>query len=193
MINHRLHRFNPRITQILLLSTVFCLLSTVFIGCGYTTRSMISNEFKTIYIQPFVNKIDFTRETAVASKYKVYRPHLEAEVTKAVIDKYLFDGNLKPVDKQFADLILKADLVGFRKDPLRYTADDDVEEYRVNIVVNMTLWNVQEDKPVWEEHGFTGDVSYFVTGPLAVPENTAVNNAIKDLARRIVERTVEQW
>lgn len=169
------------------------LLVTGLIGCGYSTRSLISNEFKTIYIQPFANKIDLTIETDVAGKYKVYRPHLETDVTKAVVNKYLFDGNLRPVDKQFADLILKADLVEFRKDPLRYTENDDIEEYRINIVVNMTLWNVKEDKLVWQENNFTGDVSYFVTGPLAVSEDTAVINAIKDLARRIVERTVEQW
>lgn len=177
----------------LLLVTGCWLLVTGLIGCGYSTRSLISNEFKTIYIQPFANKIDLTIETDVAGKYKVYRPHLETDVTKAVVNKYLFDGNLRPVDKQFADLILKADLVEFRKDPLRYTENDDIEEYRINIVVNMTLWNVKEDKLVWQENNFTGDASYFVTGPLAVSEDTAVTNAIKDLARRIVERTVEQW
>lgn len=163
------------------------------IGCGYTTRSMISTEFRAIYIQPFVNKIDFTKETDTADKYKVYRTHLEADITKEVVNKYLFDGNLKPVDKQFADLILKAELIEFRRDPLRYSENDDVEEYRINIAVNIVLWNVKEDKPVWQENNFTGDVSYFVTGPLAVSEDTAVSNAIKDLARRIVERTVEQW
>ncbi len=193
MINHGLHGFRLRIARMFLLSNVYCLLFTVFSGCGYTTRSMISNEFKTIYIQPFVNKIDFTKETDVASKYKVYYQHLELEVTKAVINKYIFDGNLKSVDKQFADLILKGEIIDFRKDPLRYSADDDVEEYRLNIVANISLWNTKENKLVWEENGFTGDVSYFVTGPLAVPESTAVSNAIKDFARRVVERTVEQW
>jgi len=40
---------------------------------------------------------------------------------------------------------------------------------------------------------FTGNTSYFTTGTQAKSEATAVNDALTDLARRIVERTVEQW
>ncbi len=88
-----------KMKKIFLLITGYWLLVTGLTGCGYTTRSMISSEFKTIYIQPFVNKIDFTRETSVANKYKIYRPMLETEITKAVINKFIFDGNLKLKEK----------------------------------------------------------------------------------------------
>jgi len=175
---------------------VSCLLLIVS-GCGYTTRSMISNRFRSIYITPFVNKIDFTQETALASKYKVNRPLLESEITKAVIAKYVFDGNVRPQDKESADLTLKGELVEFRRDPLRYTENNDVEEYRINIVVNISLRDNRENKVVWEENGFTGDSSYFTsfaTGNVTIKsEDTAITDAVKDLARRIVERTVEQW
>jgi len=164
-----------------------------FVSCGYTTRSMISEKFKTIYITPFINKIDITQEFDAASKYKIYRPMLETDITKSVINKFLSDGNLRPVKSESADLTLKSELVEFRKDPLRYTESDDVEEYRVNLVVNISLWDNKENKLVWQENGFTGYVSYFTTGTLAKPEATAISEAIADLARRIVERTVEQW
>jgi len=162
-------------------------------GCGYTTRSMIKGEFKTIYITPFINKIDITNETSVADKYKLYRPHLETELTQAVINKFVFDGNLKVSEKDSADLVLKAELIEFRKDPLRYTENNDVEEYRINIVVDLNLWNRSSDKLVWQEQRFTGDTTYFTSGSQAISEETAISNGIKDLARRIVERTVEQW
>ena len=162
-------------------------------GCGYTTRSLIANKYHTISVAPFVNKIDLTEESAVAGKYRVYRPLLESEITRAVVDKYIFDGNLRPVEEAAADVALKGELLEFRRDPVRYTENDDVEEYRLNIVVNISLWDKKEDKLIWQESRFTGDTTYFTTGSQAKSEDTAVNDAMKDLARRIVERTVEQW
>jgi len=164
-----------------------------FTGCGYTTRSMISNKFRTIYVVPFVNKVDITSEVNTGNKYKVYRPMLESEVSRAVNNKFLFDGNLKPTKQELADVVLKGELVEFRRDPLRYTESNEVAEYRINIVVNISLWDKRENKLLWKEDGFTGDTSYFTTGSLAKSEDTAVTDAINDLARRIVEHAVEQW
>lgn len=167
--------------------------SLTLAGCGYTTRSMISAEYKTIYIKPVANKIDITREADAALKYKIYRPLLDTEVTKAIIDRYVFDGNLKPVKSEDADLVLESELVDFRKEPLRYTENDDVEEYRVNVTINMSLYDTKKKEAVWQEKGFTGSQTYFTTGPNMKSEDTATNEAIVDLARRIVERTVEDW
>lgn len=166
-------------------------------GCGYTTRSMISDKFRTIYITPFVNKIDITRETDVASKYKIYKPLIETDITKAVINKFLFDGNLKPVKQANADLVFRGEVVEFRRDPVRYTDSDEVEEYRINVVVNISLWDNKENKVLWQENNFTGDSTYFTSFAPATVEkksdDAAISAAIADLARRIVERTVEQW
>jgi hypothetical protein len=76
---------------------------------------------------------------------------------------------------------------------LRYTDSQDIEEYRLNLVVNIGLWDSQENKLLWEENGFTGDTTYFIIGPLAKSEDTAIKDAIADLSRRITERAVEQW
>lgn len=166
-------------------------------GCGYTTRSMISDKFRTIYITPFVNKIDITREADVASKYRIYKPLIETDVTKAVTNKFLFDGNLRPVKQGNADLVFKGEVVEFRRDPVRYTDSDEVEEYRINVVVNISLWDSKENKVLWEENNFTGDSTYFTSFAPATVEkksdDAAISDAIADLARRIVERTVEQW
>lgn len=167
-------------------------------GCGYTTRSLIADQYKTIYVTPFLNKVDITQEEYSANKYHIYRPMLETDITKKVINTYLFDGNLKPVKNDTADLVLKGELVEYRKDPLSYTNDnDDVTEYRVNIYVDLSLWDKQENKMVWEEKRFNGNYSYYTgtaaSSAIKVSEDTAVSKAVEDLARRIVERTVEQW
>jgi hypothetical protein len=178
---------------ILFFSLLLAYCGVQLIGCGYTTRSLISNSFKTIYITPFVNKIDITQDSYTANKYRVTRPFLETDITKSVVDKFLFDGNLKPTKAESSDLVLKGQLLEFRRDPLRYTNNDEVEEYRISIVVNIGLWDNRENKLIWEENSFVGDTTYFTRGNLAKSEDLAISDAIKDLARRIVERAVEQW
>jgi len=173
-------------------------LTTGLTGCGYTTRSMLYGKYNSIYITPFLNKVDITQEGYSANKYHIYRPMLETDITKKVINRYLFDGNLKPVKEAQADLVLKGELIEYRKDPLSYTANnEDVTEYRININVNLSLWDQKANKLVWQENNFNGNYSFFTSfapgNVVVVSEDAAVNNAVEDLARRIVERTVEQW
>ena len=179
------------------LTITCCLLSIGLTGCGYTTRSMLSGKYRTIYITPFLNKVDVTQESYSANKYRIYRPMLETDITRKVVNKYLFDGNLKPVAKEDADLILKGELVDFSRDPMRYSDNDDVQEYRVNVRVNLSLWDTRENRMVWEETSFTGFANYYTSFyPVASErkdESVAVTEAIDDLARRLVERTVEVW
>jgi outer membrane lipopolysaccharide assembly protein LptE/RlpB len=186
--------------RINLFLTIACLLFvTALSGCGYTTRSMLYGKYNTIYIAPFSNKVDIAQETFSENKYRIYRPMLETDITKKVINRYLFDGNLKPAKEAAADLVLRGELVEYRKDPLSYTAStDNVTEYRINIYVNLSLWDAKENKLLWQENSFNGNYSYFTeqnvnSSSVKVSESAAVNNAIDDLARRIVERTVEQW
>jgi len=189
-ISHIAYRISSKKVLLMLAAGyLFCAVA----GCGYTTRSMISNKYKTIYITPFVNKIDITSETDTGNRYRLYYPNLETDVTRKVINKFLFDGNLKPYRENVADVILKGEVVAFRKDPVRYDDNDNVTEYRISIQVNISLWDTKEKKLLWQENNFTGEKSYFVSGTLAKSESTAVTEALDDLARRIVERAVEQW
>ena len=182
----------------LFLAVTLFLLAAFLSGCGYTTRSMLYGQYNTIYITPFLNKVDIAEETFSANKYRIYRPMLETDITKKVINQYLFDGNLKPAKEQGADLLLKGESVEYRKDPLSYTANtENVTEYRINIYVNVSLWDAKENKMLWQEVNFNGNYSYFTefadNASVKVSEATAVSYAVEDLARRIVERTVEQW
>jgi len=166
-------------------------------GCGYTTRSMISDKYRNIYIAPFVNKIDITQQEDVDRRYKIYRPHIETDITRVVTNKYLFDGNLKPVKEETADLVLKGEITDFRMDPVRYDDNNEVSEYRINLVVNLILTDRTEDKVLWTENGFVGYSNFFTgfaTGDVVrKTQDQATNDALADLARRVVERTVEQW
>jgi hypothetical protein len=162
-------------------------------GCGYTTRALISADIKSIYIEPFKNKIDFTSEYSEYSRLRSYYPLLESDITNAIVDRFKFDGNLKIARRNEADVILEGDLVEYRRDATRYTDNDDVEEYRISIVVDIKLWSTDKQEYLWQESHFVGDTTYFVRGSQATTESAAVKKAVTDLARRIVERTIEDW
>ena len=162
-------------------------------GCGYTTKSLLPSNLKTIYVDNLVNKIKVTDESSDARMYRGYLPGMELETTTAIRDKYLFDGNLKIADPETADLILTGSLVDFRNEALRYDVNNNIEEYRVRLVVNLELKNAKDGKVRWTENNFAGESLYNTTGPLAKSEATAIKEAADDLARRVVERTIEEW
>lgn len=161
-------------------------------GCGYTTRSLLPSEFKAIYVDNFVNKIKVAAESSDERMYRGYKPGMEIDVSKVIRDKYLFDGNLKIANSKDADLILKGELVDYRNESLRYDMNDNVLEYRIRMVVNLQL-QTRDGKTRWTENNFAGEALYNTTGPLAKSESTAIVEAEADLARRVVERTIEEW
>ncbi|HDZ76724.1 MAG TPA: hypothetical protein ENH41_01405 [Candidatus Omnitrophica bacterium] len=184
----RLHRF---------FLFVICHLSFVIAlaGCGYTTRSFVDPNIRTVYIEPFLNKIDITDELSENRKYKTYFPLLEVKITRAVVDRFIFDGNLRIGRPDTADVILKGELVNYVKDALRYESADNetVQEYRISLVVNISLIDRDENKILWQENSFIGDSTYFTSGASAKSESAALSDAVVDLARRVVERTIEEW
>lgn len=169
------------------------LLAIAASGCAYTTRTLLDPSLKTIWVDNFANKIKITAEQSNLRMYRGYRPGMEIDLTKAVIDRFILDGNLSRANRDQADLILSGDLVDFRKEALRYDSNDNVEEYRIKMIVDMELVNAKTGKVLWTEKGFSGESTYRTGGSLAKTESAAVNEAIEDLARRIVERTVEGW
>lgn len=188
--DHRPSTIDHRLTASLFRSIVYGLWSIVLIaGCGYTTRSTLPSTIKTIHVEMFKNKIDFTTE----GRRNIYLPLLEIKVRNAVIERFLFDGNLKIAEKDRAHLVLKGELQGYDRSALRYTDNDDVQEYRIHITVSLEMLDAQTGEVKWTEPSFVGEATYFTTGALAKSEDTAVAEAITDLARRIVERTVEDW
>ncbi|MDD5005081.1 MAG: LptE family protein [Candidatus Omnitrophica bacterium] len=171
----------------------FVLLFLGFYGCGYTTRAYVG-PYKTIYIAPFKNSINIASEKATYSNYLTYYPLLESAITQAVVDRFILDGSLKVVKESDADVVLKGELISYDRNPLRYAANnEDATEYRITLTVNMGFYRGKDGTEISKKNGFSGDTSYFITGSQAKSEKAALDDAIKDLARRIVEDFVEVW
>jgi hypothetical protein len=162
----------------------------VLAGCGYTTRSLIADKYKTVFVAPFENKIDYLNQ----DERRIYVPGLETKVRQAIIDRYLFDGNLRIGQEDATDLVLKGQLLSFNREELRLTSGDDVKEYRLRVTVALTLLDpADNNKVVWSEPSFSGESTYYVSGPHAKSESAAIDDAVQDLARRSVARTIEDW
>jgi len=173
---------------------LFLISSAIFFGgCGYTTQSLLPSSYKSIYVDNFKNSINVAAEQSNVRMYRGYTPGMETTITKAVREKYLFDGNLKVASEENADIVLRAELIDFKRDVLRYDAYNNIQEYRVKLIINMKLEEAKTGKVVWEEKGFAGETDYTTQGSFSKTEEAAVTSAISDLARRIVERTVEAW
>jgi len=186
----------------------FCVLLSAFCflaGCGYTTRPGLATHLRTVYIKPLINKIDLTQLTLDYQRFPIYRPGMETDVTTAIINRFQFTGLLRPAGPKDPDSRLEGELVEFRRDALRYNAAQQVEEWRLSVVVNLRFYDLrvaptEGQAPaegggwlMWEEERLTGDATYFALGPNAESEAKALDRATEDLARRVVERAVESW
>lgn len=158
-------------------------------SCGYSTRSALPSRLRTVFIEDFKNSIDYTSQT----RRNLYFPLLEVKIKKAIINRFLFDGNLRIADAGSADLVLEGELVNYERAVLRYTDNDDPQEYRVYITANLKMVDRDQNEVLWEEPGFVGEATYFVQGAQAKSENAAIEDATVDFARRVVERTIENW
>ena len=168
----------------------WCILLILTIaGCGYTTGSLLPSKYRKIAILPFQNKVNNIEENGSV----IYVPLLETNVRTAIIDKFLFDGNLHIADPDKADLVLSGDLIGVAQDNLRQDVNQNIQEYRIRIVVSLTLTDVATGKILWTEPSYAGETTYFLTGPQSLSQSAAIDAALTDLATRVVERTVENW
>jgi len=162
-------------------------------GCGYTSSSLLPPELDSIHVSNFVNKIDLGAQVSDKRVDYTYRPGLENDITRAVINQFIFDRALDIKRPKEATLLMKGQLTSYRQYPIIYNTDDDVEAYRIEILVNLELYDNRTGDLMWEENAFMGQTEYTVEGPNAKSEATATQDAVEDIAKRIVERTIEAW
>ena len=162
-------------------------------GCGYTTRPGLASHLRTVYVKPFVNKIDITEFTPGHAELLFYRHGMEVDLTKAVLSRFQITGLLRPATLERADSRLEGELLEFRRDALRYDSNQQVEEWRLGLVVNLRFYDQTTNTLLWEENPLVGDTTYVAIGTNAESEATALDRAMTDLARRVVERAVENW
>ena len=169
-----------------------CALALGLSSCGYTATRILPSQYRTIYVEPFVNAIPITQESSERGYITNY-PEIEEKATQGVINRFLVDGNLRVINKaEEADLRLTGKLLDFYRQSIRRKDDNTVEEYRLNLSASITLRDKQ-GKLLLEEPMLVGDTTYFLSGPTVKSEARAVDDLITDFSQRIVEWVIEYW
>src|SRR5262245_26760869 len=134
-----------------LLLAIFLLIS----GCGYTRKASIPQDIKSIYVRTVLNKIP-------VEEIYAYHPGLEMGITKAIVRRFNKDGNLRiAASEDKADAVLKIDLLRFQQEGLRFSNLEQVEEFRLFIVLAIQLVNTRTKEVIFDEPNFSGDAEYF--------------------------------
>lgn len=167
---------------------IFLLLGAILLtsGCGYTRKSALPDNMKTIFVKTTQNKIP------VKNIYAYY-PGLELMISNAVVKRLNRDGNLSVVKEEDADVILETDLVGFDQEGLRFNSLENVEEYRLLLQADVRLVDAKTRKILWEEKQFTGDADFFISEVRSIGREEGAQRAVERLAKNIVDRVVEDW
>lgn len=165
---------------------ILCVIVFSTASCGYTNKMKLSHDIKTVYVETALNKIKIDQMYS-------YQPGLEMDITNAVIRRFETDGNLKIVTADKADAILSMDLLQYEQEGVRFNPLENVAEYRLFIVMGLVLKHRETGEVIWREPSFSGNKEYFVTQIRPMGQKAATEEAIKDLARKIVDRVVEDW
>jgi hypothetical protein len=155
-------------------------------GCGYTMKVQLPSGIETIYVPNFTNTMSMSDRTS-------YEAGLEIDVTNAVIDRLIYDGNLRVVKEENADAILVGEIIAYEQESLRYNSLEGVSQYRLFITTRLTLKKRDTDEIIFQEDRFTGDSEFFIEGAYAKSERAAAEEAIESLAKKIVDRIIEDW
>ncbi len=155
-------------------------------GCAYTHETRLPGNIKTIYVPTFKDEIP-------PEKRYTYQPGLEIEVMNAIIDRLIFDGNVKVVEESQADAVLKGSIVSYEQEGLRFDNFESVQEYRLFLVISFELVDRKTGKVLLKEPNFSGRTEFFTSRTPSNVRRSAANNAVTDLARSLVDRIVEEW
>lgn len=152
-------------------------LAIILSGCGYRLGSLLPADLKTVAIPMFINKTP--------------EPELESMITNGVIQEFISDGTLQIAKYETADTLLIAEIIDYRREPLRFSKKEVTREYRLIIAVRLKFEDLRHNEVICENSRIEGETTFFVGTSLPASERAALPKAIKDLAHNIVAKVVE--
>jgi outer membrane lipopolysaccharide assembly protein LptE/RlpB len=164
-------------------ATVSILLLTAalltLIGCGYTTSSLRGERIGKLHVSTFLNE--------------TFEQGLDRLVTEAVVDEIIFKGGVKIVKREEAEAELTGSIKDYVLKPLSYNRENEAEEYRLRLSVDVVLTDLATKKIVWQAKGLSAEWTFLHSGPLRQSEEEAKDKAMVYLAREVVQHILEMW
>ena len=163
-------------------------LSSILLGCGvYEPIDIIPDHLQTVRIEPVNN------ETAQIG--------ISTELTRELIDEFIKEGRFTVTSARDADSVLYTTVAEYSQIPISYDENFVVQEYKLTVIANLEFVDNIERVRLWEEQrkGFTGGIEAWVNYSVSPEtgfvetEEEARQRLIRDLAQRILHRTVYGW
>ena len=144
-------------------------------GCGvYSFSPGGKSSIKTIAVRQFENE---TIEVGLSDR-----------LTDLVVDALLADGNLKVVSESDADAVLIGTLANYERKPYTYDESDNVTQYVVKLVFDITLQG-EAEKEIWRERFYNEGI--YNADEQTEEEGQAL--AADKLVVDIINRTTKSW
>lgn len=167
-------------------------MSLVCAGCGYHTGSLMSDKnIRAIHVQNFRNS---TFDVKLSHVNRTSKFGIESKLTDEVMRRFMLDGTLKVTSKEASDVIMEGEVTGYSISPRSFDETDRriVAAYGISITAEVRLLDSRTGEIFWVDDISKG-ATYYLTGSIARSEEDAVTDAMLELARDIVIRTVEGW
>jgi len=149
-------------------------------GCLYTFHGGgLPGDVKTVAVLPFDNRTG--------------EPALTQEVYAALQDAVSGRLGLRQVNEAQADALVRGEITSYQPDiPLSYQSaaggQVEVTRRRVQITINVEIYDTRQGKPLWRQNGLTVDGEY---NPPA--ETDGRKTALAKLVTQVVEGAQSQW
>jgi len=115
---------------------------------------------------------------------------LAEQLTEGITDGLIEENIIKVVDPSRAESILKGAVLTYTRSAYTFDADENVQEYIVEITIRARLVSVADDTPIWEAASIRGWGEYSADGET---EQDGQKRAIEKLTEEILNRTVKGW
>ncbi|MBD3222715.1 hypothetical protein GF314_15890 [bacterium] len=118
---------------------------------------------------------------------------LGIEVAEGIIEALEEDNTLKVVERDAASAVIEGAVTGYRLQRMAVSAELQVQEYQVQMVVQLTLRLKSTGEAIFTDRRFTGTGNYFLDDPEGSSEQTAREDAIEEIVRDVLAEVVEDW
>jgi len=110
-------------------------------------------------------------------------------ITKSVMSAITRDGSVKLAEPEKSEGIMAIEIKNYSRDPLKYSAQEVVSEYKITITAAVTVKNDQ-GKVLWENLALSVWSTYL---PDQEEESVGIGKASDKLAEEIVRQAFENW
>ncbi len=158
------------------LAALFLFLTAV-VGCGYSSKSLLRSNVRSIYVPIFDNN--------------TFRRGYEFDLTRAVRDQILLRTRLHVVDKDEADSILFGKITSFTENVFIENSRDNIIDSQTSVGIAIRWVDRRTGRILVERNDIRKSAEFIV--PRNETLTSSGNEAFVNVARGIVDAMEEDW